>query len=236
MFRSTDDQGAAPPPASQLQTPYFMLVQMNNAPLLEAYATLGIQPVSAKIEEKQFPKGFSLAAAAQAQPIGVQNRAQHPGQIYADGADPIAEMEGATHGKAAEMSSLSLTIAGRFADMVGGGGDFSAMIDTMLAMAALPGLDFAGDAAATGAAMLQATEAQSSCRADPAGQAPFTGFRADYRPETAPTDHVAPGTPDHPSALLQQGFNMLGAIGAIGAEIMATRHHRSRGRPPGGGN
>lgn len=190
MFRSTDapttDQDSQTVSAGGMATPYFMLIQMNNAALLEAYATLGIQPVVAEIKDCQFPDGFNLTAALAPMPRGAEDRAEHPGKIFANAEDPIKEVEGQTHGSADNILSLAQSVASRFGEMISDGADFGAMIENALTMTKLPGLDFDPDIIATGASVLANSSGITSATSDFAGQAPFSGFRADYRPETAP--------------------------------------------------
>jgi hypothetical protein len=181
MFRSTE--GDATP--GVLTTPYFMLIQMNNAALLEAYATLGISPAPAKIEERAFPAGFSMEKALAGIPFGQEDVAQHPGHIHQDAADPIAEAEGTTQGTVTATLSLGRAVAGRFASNSGDGGAFSALIDKALAAAAL-GSNFDDLAAAIGGSVIGVTAGQSSIVPDGGGAGPFAGLRPDYRPETAP--------------------------------------------------
>lgn len=189
MFRSTDQSAQAESAtvgADGVVTPYYMLIQMNNASLLEAYATLGIQPVAAEIEEKQFPDGFNLIAALTPVPRGAEDRAEHPGKALAEAGDPIKEVEDQTHGSADETLSLAKTIAGRFDEMISDGADFGAMIENAITMTSLPGVDFDPDILVTGASILGNSAGTTSATPDFAGHAPFTGFRPDYRPETAP--------------------------------------------------
>lgn len=168
-----------------MATPYFMLIQMNNAALLEAYATLGIQASPADISETKFPAGFSLVKALDAIPFGEEDEAEHPGKIHESSADPIKEAEQTTTGKAADALALGRKIAGRFGSNSGDGGDFRALLDAAMAAASLPQIDFDPDIFATGAAVIGNTSAQSEMRPDFGGSAPFAGLRADYRPETA---------------------------------------------------
>lgn len=189
MFRSTD-ASAAPRDiqtvsASGVATPYFMLVQMNNAALLEAYETLGIAPSATKIEELRFPAGFSMAQALTSHEFGAEDRAVHPGNPYG-GADPIREVEAETHGTADEMRSFAGKVIGRFGGMSSDGSDFGDAVTAAMDRAAGPGTDFDLSVLNLGHAMIDRTAPISTCTADAAGQLPFTGFRADYRPETAP--------------------------------------------------
>lgn len=190
MFRSTDPP-AAPSEvqtvsASGVATPYFMLVQMNNAALLEAYETLGITPSATTIEEQRFPAGFSMAQALTPHEFGAEDQAVHSGNPYAGGADPIREVEAETHGTADEMRSFARKVIGRFGGMSSDGSDFGAAVTDAMDRAAGPGTDFDLSVLLTGMAMIGKSAPISTCTADAAGQLPFTGFRADYRPETAP--------------------------------------------------
>lgn len=189
MFRSTD-ASAAPREiqtvsASGVATPYFMLVQMNNAALLEAYETLGIAPSATKIEEQRFPAGFSTAQALTPHEFGADDRAVHSGNPYG-GADPIREVEAETHGAADEMRSFARKVIGRFGGMSSDGSDFGDAVTAAMDRAAGPGTDFDLSVLQIGIAMIDGSAPISTCTADAAGQLPFTGFRADYRPETAP--------------------------------------------------
>ena len=189
MFRSTD--ASADPAeiqtvsASGVATPYFMLVQMNNAALLEAYETLGIAPSATKIEEQRFPAGFGMAQALAPHEFGAEDQAVHSGNPFG-GADPIREVEAETHGTADEMRSFARKVIGRFSAMSSDGSDFGDAVMAALDRAAGPGTDFDLSVLRTGMAMIGKSAAISTCTADGAGQLPFTGFRADYRPETAP--------------------------------------------------
>lgn len=189
MFRSTD--AAADPTESQtvsasgVATPYFMLVQMNNAALLEAYETLGIAPSATEIEEQRFPTGFNMSQALTPHEFGAEDRAVHSGNPYG-GDDPIHEVEAETHGTADEMRSFARKVIGRFSAMSSDGSDFGEAVTTALERAAGPGTDFDLSVLQMGSAMIGKSAPISTCAADSAGQLPFTGFRADYRPETAP--------------------------------------------------
>ena len=189
MFRSTD--ASADPAeiqtvsASGVATPYFMLVQMNNAALLEAYETLGIAPSATKIEKQRFPAGFGMAQALAPHEFGAEDQAVHSGNPFG-GADPIREVEAETHGTADEMRSFARKVIARFGAMSSDGSDFGDAVTTALERAAGPGTDFDLSVLLTGSAMIGKSAPISTCTADGAGQLPFTGFRADYRPETAP--------------------------------------------------
>lgn len=163
-----------------------MLIQMNNASLLEAYATLGIEPAAEDIEERKLPKNFNLSQGFKPHTIGTKAASEHPGDLYGNGPDPIKELEEATHGKADNILTLAAKISARFETMSGEGADFAAFIDNALAMAKLPGTDFDPSVLGVGAEMFGKSAEHSCVRSDPAGQSPFSGFRADYRPETAP--------------------------------------------------
>lgn len=189
MFRSTDasetPQESQTVSASGVATPYFMLVQMNNAALLEAYETLGIAPSATKIEKQRFPAGFSMAQALTPHEFGAEDQAVHSGNPYG-GADPIREVEAETHGTADEMRSFARKVIARFSGMSSDGSDFGDAVSAALDRAAGPGTDFDLSVLQTGIAMIERSAPISTCTADGAGQLPFTGFRADYRPETAP--------------------------------------------------
>lgn len=240
MFKSTSDtteSGKNSQSGNNIGTPYFMLVQMNNASLLEAYATLGIQPVVSEIKEKNYPNNFSLGSAFAPQGIGEQDVSEHPGNIYKQSNDPIKETESSTHGAATETVSLAQKIASRFNDMVGDGGDFGALVDSAIMAANLPGVDFDPSVQNTGSCVLGAVGNLSSCTHDPAGASPFTGFRADYRPETAPAGIKRNGLKKHSLAethIVRNG-DTFSAMMAILREIKRSRAHgtgiKNRARP-----
>ncbi len=240
MFRSTDTsapQATQTVSADGIATPYFMLVQMNNAALLEAYATLDISPRPAKIEEHLYPEDFSLVKAMSGIAFGEEDRSEHPGKLHADAADPIAEAESQTTGQAQDTLSLAAAISGRFATSSGNGGDFGALVQTAMAAAGLPEMDFDPDTHSVGASILAALGAQTSSVPDFAGSAPFTGMRMDYRPETAPMGpkklvanrHSFEGT--HTGSL-----NLSGTVAAVFNEITKGRRRGAgTGRKVGGG-
>lgn len=169
-----------------MATPYFMLIQMNNASLLEAYATLGIQAAPAEIKETQFPADFSALKALSPIPFGEKDTAEHPGKIHANSADPITEAEKMTKGKATDAIALGKKVAGRFSGNTSSGGDFKALIDTAMAAASLPQLDFDPAIFGHGADVIQNTTGNTSVAANFGGAAAFAGLQPDYRPETAP--------------------------------------------------
>lgn len=213
-----------------MATPYFMLVQMNNAALLEAYATLGIAPRPAEIEETRFPAGFSAIKALSPIPFGAEDVAEHPGEIHGSAFDPISEAEQITTGKAADALSLGQKVAARFGSNVGDGGDFKDLLDKAMAAASLPEIDFDPDIFATGAAILEASGKDGSVSADFAGSAPFTGFRADYRPETAPASVRHTGAQVHS---VDSTHHMIAdpktAHAISDLAIIATRRHHLKG-------
>ena len=189
MFRSTKDKAPQPGEtvsADGIATPYMMLVNMNNAALIEAYTTLGIAPAGKKVKDRKYPAGFSLDSALGGVAFGENDKTEHPGQLHAGGDDPIKEAESKTNGKAAGALALGKAAAARFGSNSGSGSSFGAMIDAAMTAASLPQVDFDLDAYAIGSAILANTGGQSSGTPDFAGSAPFTGMRADYRPESAP--------------------------------------------------
>lgn len=240
MFRSTDPDeqpGTETVSAAGIATPYFMLVQMNNAALLEAYATLGISPRPAKIEEQLYPEDFSLVKALSGIAFGEEDQAEHPGKLHKDAEDPIAEAEGKTTGKAGGTLSLAAVIAGRFASNSGDGGDFGALVKAATAAAGLPELDFDPDTRATGTSILAAMGQQTSSVADFGGSAPFTGMRMDYRPETAPMGPKKLVANRHSFEGTHSGsFDLLGSVAAAFEAIAKGRKRGAgTGRNVGGG-
>lgn len=211
--------------AGALKTPYFLLVQMNNAPLVEAYATLGIEPVASEIEERRYPKGLDLDEAFKSHCFGAEDKAEHPGTAFARGGDPIRETEAGTHGAADETLSLAEQIAGRFPDMVSDGADFGAMVAQALEMAKLPGLDFDPDILGVGAVILGQSASVSSCTPDLAGQAPFSGFRADYRPESAPLGpkKVTPRRRSFQARFIERDGGFSAGLARVAGEIFSAR-------------
>lgn len=190
MFRSTEDQDSGGPEvvsSDGMATPYFMLIQMNNAALLEAYATLGIQAAPAEIKETQFPDGFSAVKALSPIPFGEKDEAEHPGKIHAKSLDPIKEAESTTNGKASGALALGQKVAGRFGGNSGSGGDFKALIEAAMAAASLPQLDFDPGIFGHGSDVIGNTSGNTSVAPNFGGSAAFAGLQPDYRPETAPT-------------------------------------------------
>ncbi len=233
MFRSTDDtaaSGAETVSSDGMATPYFMLIQMNNAALLEAYATLGIAPRSKKVNEQKYPDGFSLGKALAPIAFGEQDKSEHPGKLHKDDKDFIAEAEKKTKGKAANALALGQQIASRFASNSGDGGDFGKMISAAMAAASLPQLDFDPDIFATGAAVLASSGGQSSATPDFAGSAPFTGMRPDYRPENAPAGPKRTTVRRHSkgAAHLNGDENMI-------PSMLASMYEIAKGRKRGAG-
>jgi hypothetical protein len=234
MSRSTDDTadgGAETVSSDGMATPYFMLVQMNNASLLEAYATLGISPKPEKISERKYPSGFSATKALTAIPFGKEDKAEHPGKIHAEGFDPIKEAERTTKGKAADAIALGQKVAARFSSNSGGGGDFGTLIQTAMAAASLPEIDFDPDIFSTGAAVLANSAGHSSATPDFAGSAPFSGMRVDYRPETAPDEVHHAGT--RPGSRASTHFVVTAektAKSAVMLATLATRRHHMKGK------
>lgn len=228
MTSNSTDTGAASATetisADGIATPYFMLVQMNNAALLEAYATLGISPRPAKIDERNHPDGFSLAKALGSIPFGRQDRAEHPGKIHKDAPDPIAEVESRTTGKVTDTLALAADIASRFAGQSGAAGDAASLFDAALASKGAPELDFDPDTSSIGRAVLAAMSNQTSSVPDFAGSAPFTGMRMDYRPETAPMGPKKTTANRHSFQSTHSGpvdFNA--ALSAVVSQIMIAR-------------
>lgn len=221
--------GAETVSSSGIATPYFMLVQMNNASLLEAYATLGIQPRPAKIEERAYPDGFSLTKALAGLAFGQQDKAEHPGKVHSDSSDPIVEVERRTTGRADDAIALAKAISGRFGEQSGNGGDLGGMVAAAIAASGLPEIDFDPDTAGIGAAILGAVGSQTSSVPDFAGSAPFSGMRMDYRPETAPMGPKKFTANRHSYASTHSGPpNILAAMTAAVAEI-ATGRKRGAG-------
>ena len=233
MFRSTEDQYSGPEVVASdgMATPYFMLIQMNNASLLEAYATLGIEAAPAEIKETNFPAEFSAAKALSPIPFGEKDTAEHPGKTHSSGIDPIEEAENMTKGKAVDAIALGKKIAGRFAGNISGGGDFKTLIDAAMAAASLPEIDFDPAIFAHGSEIIAASSTDSSIVADPAGSAPFSGFRMDYRPETAPAAKRHTGAQYHSiDSTHHMLADPLAANMVAKAAIFSTRRHHAKGQ------
>lgn len=214
-----------------MATPYFMLIQMNNASLLEAYATLGISAAPAEITETKFPAGFSALKALSPIPFGEKDKVEHPGHLHNAGNDPIKEAERATKGRADDALALGKAIAARFGSNTGSGGDFKTLIDAARAAASLAQLDFDPDIFGVGADVLGNSTAEGSVSADGAGSAPFSGFRMDYRPETAPAPRRHTGAQYHSTDSTHHMLaDPLLANIASKAAIFATRRHHNKGK------